>query len=233
MSSSFHLYQLQKIDSQINAALSRINEITQQLKNNTTLSEAKKELDNQTELFNITKTELKIIEDEVELKKIKIQECESKLYSGSIQNPKELQDLQNEHNLLQKLIIELEEELLDKMILHEEAQKSLNVIKERYQKVETNVLTAQSLLVSERDNLNNQITKANQERNAQVNQIDAALIEQYEKLRNEKKGVAVTHLVDGACSECGKILTPAQRQATKSSGDIFYCPNCHRIIYGG
>jgi len=233
MNNSFHLYQLQKIDSQVNLALSRIDEIKQLLIENPELIEVKQEFDNQTGIFQRSKSELKTIENEVETQKNKLQECDSKLYGGLIQNPKELQDLENEHSMLKKIISELEEELLEKMIAHEEIQKSLNVVHEKYKEVETNVLTAQSLLISEKDNLENFIDKATDEREAQVSQLNTTLIEQYEQLRNEKKGVAVANLVDGACSECGTILTPAQRQATKSSTDLFYCPNCRRIIYGG
>ena len=233
MNNSFHLYQLQKIDSQVNLALSRIDEIKQLLNENPELIEVKQEFDNQTGIFQRSKSELKTIENEVETQKNKLQECDSKLYGGLIQNPKELQDLENEHSMLKKIISELEEELLEKMIAHEEIQKSLNVVHEKYKEVETNVLTAQSLLISEKDNLENFINKATHEREAQVSQLNNTLIEQYEQLRNEKKGVAVANLVDGACSECGTILTPAQRQATKSSTGLFYCPNCRRIIYGG
>lgn len=233
MNKSFHLYQLQKIDSQVNIALSRIDEIKQLLDENPELIEAKQEFDNQTEIFQKSKSELKTIENEIETHRNKLQECESKLYGGTIQNPKELQDLENEHSMLKKIITGLEEELLEKMIAHEDIQKSLTVVHEKYKKIETNVLTAQSLLTSEKDNLENYISKASDEREAQISQLNATLLEQYEQLRSEKKGVAVANLVDGACSECGTMLTPAQRQATKSSTNLFYCPNCRRIIYGG
>ena len=233
MNKSFHLYQLQKIDSQVNIALSRIDEIKQLLNEKPELIEAKQEFDNHTEIFQRSKSDLKTIENEVEIQKSKLQECESRLYGGAVQNPKELQDLENEHSMLKKIISDLEEELLEKMIAHEEIQKSLNTVHEKYKEIETNVLTVQALLISEKGNLENYVNKATQEREAQVDQLNASLIEQYEKLRSEKKGVAVANLVDGACSECGTILSPAQRQATKSSADLFYCPSCRRIIYGG
>ena len=98
MSASLGLYRLQQVDSQIDRARGQLNTIHKTLENDTELQEA---------LNRVTMTQtnnhhashsLKNAEAEVDAQKIKIENAESSLYGGRVQNPKELQDLQKDNH---------------------------------------------------------------------------------------------------------------------------------------
>jgi len=77
------------------------------------------------------------------------------------------------------------------------------------------------------------LSKLNTERRAILNQLSVEIIAQYEKLRTAKQGLAVALLEDNSCSVCGSTFSPSEGQAARTSTNLFFCPTCQRIIYGG
>jgi uncharacterized protein len=72
-----------------------------------------------------------------------------------------------------------------------------------------------------------------EERSAAVESIAPKELELYEKLRMEKRGVAVAMIEDKCCSACGSTLSSGQIQAARAPNSITPCPSCGRILYGG
>ena len=233
MKNSFLLFQLQRIDSQIDMANKRSSEILLAMQSDTSVMTAKVEHDELISQLNIIKKDLIFITDDTEKNKTRIDQCSHSLYSGGVKNPKELQDLQSEFVSLKKQINELEENQLDKMISQEKIEELISLAEEKLLCSENDFFTKKSLLVSEKENLEVNLVNWEQERMAISGQISETILELYEKLRKSKRGIAVTTLQDGSCFACGTTLTPSQNQAARSQNDLFYCPTCQRIIFTG
>ena len=233
MSAALGLYRLQQVDSQMDQIRARLKTIRETLENDLELRAAKEALSAAENLHKQAGTALKQSEAEVEKQNIKIKQTESSLYSGSVHNPKELQDLQLDVASLKKHLGTLEERELEAMIRAEETEQGLQSAMDKLAGVQTRLKDQNSDLANESDALNKDLERLGSERTAITNALDEQAIKTYEQLRRQKRGMAVTILSDNACSACGTTFTASQEQSIHSASQLYYCPTCGRIVYSG
>lgn len=229
----FHLYQLQKLDSRLDAINDRLKNISAFLQRDSRIRDAEALVNDKKSITTEHQKKLKKIEDSIHEKRMKIEQSESSLYGGSIKNPKELQDLQKEIDSLKNSILTLEDSELTEMFELENAENEVDITSKNLEKVTSEVFTGQSQLLAEKENLEKDARKLSQERPAIVNQIPSEEITLYEQLRIKKKGIAVSSIEDQCCSACGTMLTPAECQAAKSPSRYIHCASCGRLLYAG
>lgn len=231
MSASLGLYRLQLLDNRMDEIRLRLSEIHQILEDNNEINQAKALVDEANSALELALAALKQAEAEVEKQKVKIEQSEANLYGGKVKNPKELQDIQNEAAALKRYLITLEDRQLDLMLAEESAQKKLHIALQAQKKTRTK-LTDQSInLTVEKTELEKELKRLEQERQAVINPLDEDLVSKYDSLRQQLRGLAVADISEGACSACGTTLTPAQQQSARSNSDIYSCPTCGRILY--
>ena len=134
---------------------------------------------------------------------------------------------------LKRFLATLEDRQLEAMLVEEEARDSLDEADQVLQKVEMQVIKQNTTLSAEKNELENELEKLNAERDAARNPLDSGLLTIYENLRQQRRGLAVALISDGACSACGTTLTPALLQNARSSTDLHNCSTCGRILYVG
>lgn len=233
MNLSFLLYQLQKIDSQIDNLSSRNDKIHFEIENNDELIKEKSRLAEINSRLQTINSSLTNINEQVKSIEFKIQRNNSMMYGGKVTNPKELQDLEAELVMLNKQKKDLEENQLQVMIIQETNEKELKTADNEISLLQTKIFSKNSLLTSEMDNNLNTLSKLRTERKAILDQLSDEVIDQYENLRIAKNGIAVALLEDNCCSVCGSTFSPSESQAARSSTVFYFCPTCQRIIYGG
>lgn len=233
MSQSFHLYQLQKIDTRLDQIQQRITSIQNQIEDDSRLKNTRDLHDLAAEKVIRIQRELRKIEHEVESRRVKLEQSEANLYSGRIKVPKELQDLQNEVASLKRNISALEDQQLEIMLQLEEAKNEYEQLQQTLLQVEAEVAQSHSSLIGEKTRLENDQQRLMIEKKAIISQIQPAMLVEYENLRQTKQGIAVASVEDSSCTACGAGLTPAQCQSARSPSTVFYCPSCGRIIYAG
>ena len=69
-----------------------------------------------------------------------------------------------------------------------------------------------------------------QERAAAAAAIEEELLELYEELRAQKKGVGAAAVVAKVCMACHQELSPLEYEQVKNASGIRRCPNCRRIL---
>jgi len=232
MNTGFKLFQLQEIDSAIDKAQKRIQEIQSLVENNKSILAAQSKVEKQEKLFFKEKNMFDELNDEIQTRKNKKAQSESSLYGGGISNPKELQDLQKEITYLSTSISEMEDQLLQKLIQLEKVDEDLSEERKNLKNLLSEFETNKSLLLGEKNQLENLIKSQNEQRQSIIDQIDIQSQEIYRSIRASKSGYAVAKLEDDTCSACGNSLTASQRQQARSPGTLFFCPSCGRIIYG-
>ena len=137
MSASLGLYRLQSVDRQIDqveTGLARIREI---LENDAELKQATSALEEARKNLHHSRQELRTAEAETINLRNKIEKTESELYSGKVQNPKELQDLQLEVASLRKRMSALEENELASMGAVETQENALKEVSSELEKLES------------------------------------------------------------------------------------------------
>jgi hypothetical protein len=231
MSAALSLYRLQQVDSQIDQIQARLKVIQQTLENDVELRAA-------TERFTAAESQdkeagrvLKQSEVEVEKQRIKIEQTEASLYGGRVHNPKELQDLQKDVASLKRYLETLEDRELEAMLVAETTEKNLQAAKTDLEHVRSKLKDQHQDLAKEGETLQKHLERLNSERLAVVSDIAKQSLSIYDQLRNQKRGIAITTVTDSSCEACGTTLTPSQQQSARSSGQLFYCPTCGRILY--
>lgn len=232
MSAALGLYRLQQVDSQMDAIRARLAVIQQTLENDLELRAAAEACSAAEALHKQAANALKQSEAEVERQNAKIKQTEASLYSGSVKNPKELQDLQSEIVSLKKHLATLEERELEAMLRAEETEKKLEEAKAQLADIQSRLLTQRRDLVGESETLNKDLERLEAERQAVVRNVDEQSLKTYEGLRQHKRGVAVALLSEDSCSACGTTLTASQQQFARLP-QLFYCPTCGRVLYAG
>ena len=231
MSAALGLYRLQQIDSQVDQARARLEIIRQTLENDAELVAAIGRVSVTEAAHKEAERAQRQAEAEVQSQRIKIEQAESSLYGGSVRNPKELQDLQHDVASLKKYLATLEDRLLESMLATDSAASSLTEARAALSQVESRLGDQARHLTDERTNLIHSLERLDAERKAATSPVDAKLFEQYESLRRERRGLAVTTVSDGSCAACGTTLTPGHQQTARSSAQIARCPTCGRILF--
>lgn len=233
MNVAAHLYQLQNKDTRKNWIENRVIQINLELMNEDALSQAQLAEKNAESKLKKARSDLGLIEVEVQSIRIKIQTSEAALYGGRIHNPKELQDIQNEISSLKRRVAALEDAQLTAMLTVEEAEDNYSKSNQDLQNSTAESTQNQAGLRGELSSLELEAERLAVERQAIIQQLPLTVVDQYERLRKQKRGIAVVSVQDNSCSGCGTNLRPAEIQAARTSAELVICSTCGRIIYAG
>lgn len=232
MGQTLSLYRLQQTDSQIDRAQARLTAIQKILDDDVELRSAKQAH----EVANLQRlsAEQKLNEAEasVQNQRIKIEQTDASLYNGKGHSPKELQDLQNDLISLKKRLALLEDSQLDCMQALEDAEKQARNTQASLSAAEKNSEEQNQTFNDEKFSLQKEMQKLLAERSANAGSIPVEPLTLYDKLRQQRRGIAVAIISDKSCSACGSSLSLAQIQASRSPLHIELCPSCGRILYG-
>lgn len=233
MSSALSLFRLQQVDSRISQVEGRLSKIRAAMENNSEIQavmEKVKTLENKKREFEKSR---QISEEEAREKKIKIQQAESSLYGGSVQNPKELLDLQADVASLKKHLVAIEDQELDAMLRVKSSQAELQSVVDELKGVEARLGGENNKLIVEQDTLRRDLAILQSERQATAVQIEANTMNTYETLRQLKRGLAVAEVTENNCNACGTVLNAALQQNARHAMELIYCPSCGRILFAG
>ncbi len=233
MTKVLNLYRLQRIDSQVAKITTRLVQIDRALSDIVLIKKAKIRVIKAQKAAKSSRIKLGQIEDKVEGRKIKRKLVQNSLFGGKIKNPKELQDLQKESESLKRYISQLEDEQLEAMIEHEEAEKNEKQAFKTLAKAKAITAEVNASLSGEQLKLREDLKRLLKEREAVLSAVPSADQSLYDQLRKRKRGTAVAEVTDGGCSICGQALTPSDQQMIKSSNQLVFCPSCGRILYMG
>jgi len=227
------LYRLQQIDTQLDSARAVLQSIETKLSDDSLIRSAQEavaehEQRHRSELKRLRDAETKSYDT-----RVKIELAEAALYGGKIQNPKELQDLQNEISSLKRLITTLEDRELEAMMAVEDSEANLSNANDALKEVQGKQSEQNAAFLGEKTKLIAQIERLESERKATLPPISAADLALYEQLRKARNGVAVVKISSRACTACGATLTAALVQSIQSTGLLIRCPTCGRILYSG
>jgi uncharacterized protein len=227
------LFRLQQIDSQIDSINNTLQGIDKELSDNSLVISAQQKLEQADQLHKSELIKLHASENKSYATRVKIELAESSLYAGKVQNPKELQDIQNEIASLKRLIVSLEDKELEAMMAAEDAEIRLTQANKDLEDIQVKRIEHDAALNGEKTKFINQLERLFAERDVTAAPITPADLSLYDQLRKSRNGVAVVKITSRACMACGTTLTPALVQSIQSSGQLVRCPNCGRILYPG
>lgn len=153
-----------------------------------------------------------------------------RMYDGSIVNTKELEALQHEIANLKKRRSDREDELLALMEQREEREALAVVADARSADLRSSLEATSDAADEELAGVEADLERRAAERAELAPQVDPELLELYEDLRAQKKGVGAVALIDGVCQGCHEKLSAMEVDKIKKTEGVRRCPYCRRIL---
>jgi len=160
----------------------------------------------------------------------KIAREEQRMYSGKVNNPKELTALQAEVESLKRKRGGIEDELLEVMVQRESATATMDSLKSEHDTLTATASDLQNTVMSLTADLDAQLEKHRAERAEVAKEIDEDLLKTYEKIRETKGGVGAAALEGFTCSGCHTKLANVDVERMRAERGLQRCDNCRRIL---
>ena len=161
----------------------------------------------------------------------KLKKFDQQLYGGKVVNPREVENINREVEMLKRhrwdldgKILEVMEELPPIKARFEGHEKVVGELKAQLREYQKKVLAA-------KEQLEAQFKEAMGRRAALVAAVPAPLLARYEQVRQKNGGIGMADAQkDGRCGQCGTLLPTKTIEAAKE-GRVVTCEACHRIVY--
>jgi uncharacterized protein len=193
--------------------------------------------------FDLQKESVRNAEEEVKEVKLllhkqelalKEKEDQIKKYNGQlsqVKTNKEYTALQSEINSIKADNSILEEEILQILdrvqIAEKDVQKELAVLGEIEKEREMKKKELDALLQKNTE----VIDDLNSQREQIIKDINAEDLRVYEKILKAKEGLALSQIINNACSVCSMNLLSQTISEVMMGDKIVFCESCHRILY--
>jgi len=229
MSLTGQLYKLQQLDLELQRKQQELSEIEHQLSDNKALVVAESKLASQKEQMEDARRKQKSSEWELEDLQEKLRRIDSKLYSGTTKDPKELVNLEKEVKGLKSQIGPKEDALLGLMSQVEEIEARVKTTAEEIERLKREWEQRQETFGQRKSEVEALLARLRGDRNGLAQQIDSEAINTYERIRLTR-GQAVVKVERGKCQGCHITVPTSQWQKAKA-GDLIQCNSCSRILY--
>jgi len=229
MSLPGQLHQLQQLDIKLQDRRQVIDEVTRQLSENEALVAAESQLASQKQHLTEANKRQKDFEWELEDLQEKSNRLKNKLYSGTVKNPKELVNLENESGILKKKTGGKEDELLELMSQIEDLETKVEASTKELQEMRQEWQQKQKILNEKKTETESELARLSETRRELAQQISLEVLNLYEQIKLTK-GQAIAKVEQGRCQGCYITLPTSQWQRARS-GELVQCSSCNRILY--
>jgi uncharacterized protein len=155
---------------------------------------------------------------------------EKRLYDGSVANPKELSAIQAEITNLKARKSRLEDQELDQMERRDDMEGRLPGLEAQLNDAQAHLAGLESSSERELADIAAGLEQQREQRRSLTPELDEELLELYEDLRAQKRGVGAAVLRDGVCQGCHEKLSALALDRLKREDGVRRCEYCRRIL---
>jgi uncharacterized protein len=221
---------LQETDQALDRARARLMDVEARMGESEELIAARQAVAEKQDVLTQHRSRLHDAEWSVDDARGKATEVESKLYGGTIRNPKELSDLDADLSSLKAQVSKREDTLLALLVEIEEAEAQLGGAEAALAETDALWQQDQASLMEEKARLEPEISNLEARRRDQLPAIDAQSLRLYQLLRERHKGQAVAGVERGMCQGCRIALPMSLVQKARSGVGLVQCVSCERIL---
>jgi predicted nucleic acid-binding Zn-ribbon protein len=172
------------------------------------------------------------LEDEIASLGAKAKEHDTTLYGGTIANPRELQSLQDEIAALKRRIGQLEDQEIELMEQIEPLDADLVRLRAERTALDEQAGSLRAAIAEDEVGLDAELAGVRAERERVAQQVDPALLAEYEAMRPRVGGIAIARLVGGSCGGCHLSLSAVEVDRIKKlpPEEPARCEECGRLL---
>jgi predicted nucleic acid-binding Zn-ribbon protein len=227
------LYHLQTLDSRIAALEGTLASLDDGSALQAHLEEARGAESTAQAALHDKQSSLRVMELELQSTVGKVKKLEQDLYSGRVANPKELQAMEADIQMLSRQRGRTEEDVLNLMEQIEKALEDERGLEKDRQAKEAAFAAHLEGYRQRKDELTRELETTRAERETYAPQIDPDLLRRYERLRGRLEGIAVVKILNGICGGCHFKLPGQLVTRVKEEDVVLTCEECGRVLYGG
>jgi uncharacterized protein len=159
-------------------------------------------------------------------------EANAKLYSGTVNSPRELQAMQADVDMLLRQRSDLEDEELEVMEARETLDAQLAALVAEGRVVTTDADRLRGIISDAEAEIDEELAKEDAARAEQAAAVPAALLADYERRRAQNRGAGAARLVGTSCTACHLSIPSTEAEAIRRGAGtvVAYCDNCGAIL---
>ena len=168
---------------------------------------------------------------EAETQRDRSAQLDGQLYGGEVTSPSALESLDQEAANVRAQMGKLDQELSELSLRAEESQSRCTEMEQRLSANRSDWEVRQAELTELLSTLSSEREGIAGQRGDLAATLDPAEVQQYEKLRNAKGGLAVAKVARGLCQACRMSLPTQQQQKVRNGRQTVLCSSCGRILF--
>ena len=215
--------ELQGLEGSLATIAGRVQELRQEI------DQAQAELDALSNEDQLATTNRRALEKELAEGEANIRNKRMRL--NQVRTDKELQALGHEVETLKETNQRMESDLIVLMEAADPRTKRIEEIKEIVAQRTTELQAEEKEIAAQVEDLKVSIRKQRVDRDLMINGMPASLLQRYDMIFSRRAGVAVVSAKGGTCQGCRMRLPPQFYNEIQRHEQIYYCPNCQRVLY--
>ena len=164
----------------------------------------------------------------------RIEMIDSRMYSGSVTNPRELEAYQEERAMMARNQRNEEDRLLEFMVEMEETEELRDQARAVFERIDGERRSELGTLGARQEELTSDIPELRSQRQELSAEYPPNIMAVYETVRRNRGGQGAA-LVDqrGMCQGCRLTIPNAERSRARSGDVVVQCGSCSRILIHG
>jgi len=223
------LEDLQELDLKSDGSQARIQDALSEIEAlDGRLQEVRASVEAKTANIASAETERQTFEDNLATETANIIRSEANL--KGITTQKEYQAVNKEIASAKKLIVELEEQILQKISTIDELKAELAAMEADLAALEENLGRQKAEIRARIASEEVAVAADAKTRTERIKSIPPGMFKRYEKLRAGRRGIAVAEARAGGCMGCNMQLPPQMYNNLHRGEELITCPHCQRIL---
>ena len=224
------LYDLQRVDAEIAQQSQRVEQLTGAIGDQFKVRAGDLAIKQAEDAHRKAQAAQREREYELSTLEQRIKEHEQRLYSGK-GSPRDLETLRQDIEHDRERRNALEEQALKTMEASERARAEVERVRAAVARVLSEVSTGKEKQATERDQLQQQLTRRRAQREEMVAVVPEVALRLYDRLRQRvPDGLPVARVVQQRCEGCKDNLPSAEIQRARNADPPLQCSSCQRIL---
>ena len=172
------------------------------------------------------------LDDEARTLGARADQGNAKLYSGTVNSPRELLDMQADVDMLLRQRSDLEDQELEVMEARETLDAQLAALEGEIAVVTADADRLRGVITASEAEIDEELAKEDTARAQQAAAVPAPLLTDYERRRAQNKGAGAARLVGTSCTACHLSIPSTEAEAIRKGAGavVAYCDNCGAIL---
>lgn len=225
------LYELQLLDWEIQQREEELSEVQSRIADDSKRVLAHRRLSALEAKLEELGPAIRLSERAIQQIEERISTIDTRLYSGSITNPRELEASQEERANLVRNQGEEEDRLLEYMVDMEDTEELRDQAKALFEQIDGERRRELGTLGTRQDELSSELPGLHSQRQEMSTEYPPNVMAVYETVRRTRGGQGAA-LVDrrGLCQGCRLVIPNAELGRVRSSDGVVQCSSCSRIL---